>query len=127
MRSTTPSWTEGVAGSTPAVRAPWQPGVRARRRRQATTATGIVVEARSRCGCTAPVGTTDDGRVRRITLYLPADYARRLFDAERGVGPLAPNEVVAEGIQELYFKGNGRRAGGLEVEFTDIDYIDFSC
>ncbi|WP_051821289.1 MULTISPECIES: hypothetical protein [unclassified Streptomyces] len=78
-------------------------------------------------GTTAPVGTTDDGRVRRITLHLPADYVRRLFDAERGVGPLAPNEVVAEGIQELCFKDNGRRAGGLEIEFTDIDYIDFSC
>ncbi|MEZ7005176.1 XRE family transcriptional regulator [Streptomyces sp. AD55] len=110
-----------------AVRAHWQPGVRARRRRQATTATGIVVAARARFGYTAPVGTTDHGRVRRITLHLPADYARRLFDAGRGVGPLAPDEVVAEGIQELCFKDSGRRAGGLEVEFTDIDCIDFSC
>lgn len=109
-----------------AVRARWQPKVRDRRRRQAATATGITVEARACFGYTAPVGTTDDGRVRRITVHLPAEYARRLFDAQQGVGTQPPNEVIAEGIQEMYFKDHGRRADQLEVEFTDIDYIDVS-
>ncbi|WP_328665241.1 XRE family transcriptional regulator [Streptomyces sp. NBC_00322] len=109
-----------------AVRARWQPKVRDRRRKQAATSTGITVEARARFGYTAPIGTTDDGRMRRITVHLPADYARRLFDAQQGIGALSPNEVIAEGIQEGYFKDNGRRADQLEVEFTDIDYIDVS-
>lgn len=109
-----------------AVRARWQPKVRDRRRKQAATSTGITVEARARFGYTAPIGTTDDGRMRRITVHLPADYARRLFDAQQDIGALSPNEVIAEGIQEGYFKDNGRRADQLEVEFTDIDYIDVS-
>ncbi|MFI6039507.1 telomere-protecting terminal protein Tpg [Streptomyces sp. NPDC051315] len=109
-----------------AVRARWQPRVRDRRRRQAAATTGIIVEARARFGYTAPVGTTDDGRLRRITVHLPAEYARRLFDAQRGIGDRTPNEVIAEGLQEAYFKDHGRRADLLEVEFTDIDYIDVS-
>lgn len=69
-----------------AVRARWQPRVRDRRRKQAATRTGITVEARARFGYRAPIGTTDDGRQRRITVHLPAaDYARRLFDAQRGI------------------------------------------
>lgn len=32
--------------------------------------------------------------------------------------------VVAEGLQEQYFKDRGRRAAGLQVELTDIDYIE---
>ncbi|MFC4499570.1 MULTISPECIES: telomere-protecting terminal protein Tpg [Streptomyces] len=109
-----------------AVRARWQPRVRDRRRRQAAAATGIVVEARARFGYSAPIGTTDDGRQRRITVHLSADYARRLFDAQQGLGAQTPNEVIAEGIQEVYFKDGGRRADQLEVEFTEIDYIDVS-
>ncbi|MGW1616627.1 telomere-protecting terminal protein Tpg [Streptomyces sp. NPDC002285] len=107
-----------------AVRARWQPKIRDRRRRQAATTTGITVEARARFGYTAPIGTTDDGRMRRITVHLPAEYARRLFHAQRGIGAQNPNEVIAEGMQEMYFKDDGRRADQLEVEFTDIDYID---
>lgn len=84
------------------------------------------METRARFGYTAPIGTTDDGRQRRITVHLPADYARRLFDAQQGIGDQTPNEVIAEGLQETYFKDRGRRADNLEVEFTDIDYIDFS-
>lgn len=82
--------------------------------------------ARARFGYTAPVGTTDDGRLRRITVHLPAEYARRLFDAQQSIGAQSPNEVIAEGIQELYFQDHGRRAEQLEVEFTDIGYIDVS-
>lgn len=32
---------------------------------------------------------------------------------------------AAEGLQDIYFRDRGRRAAGLEVEFADIDYIDF--
>ncbi|MFF0097668.1 telomere-protecting terminal protein Tpg, partial [Streptomyces canus] len=50
-----------------AVRQRWQPQVRKRRQQQAATATGITVETRARFGYTAPIGTTDDGRFRRLT------------------------------------------------------------
>jgi DNA-binding transcriptional regulator YdaS (Cro superfamily) len=109
-----------------AVRSRWQPRVRQRSRKKAATTTGITVETRARFGYSAPIGTTDDGRQRRITVHLPAQYAQRLFDAQQGIGDQTPNEVIAEGLQETYFKDQGRRADHLEVEFTDIDYIDFS-
>ncbi|MFF8830908.1 telomere-protecting terminal protein Tpg [Streptomyces sp. NPDC015131] len=110
-----------------AVRARWQPRVRRRRREQAAATTGITVETRARFGYTAPVGSTDDGRVRRLTVHLPPAYADRLFEAQReGADDRLLRGIVAEGLQEIYFKDGGRRAQDLEVEFTDIDYFDVS-
>lgn len=54
-----------------AVRARWQPLVRKRRHRQAAATGGITVETRARFGYTAAVGSTDDGRFRRLTVHLP--------------------------------------------------------
>jgi hypothetical protein len=109
------------------VRARWQPRVRDRRRKQAATSTGLTVETRARFGYTAPIGTTDDGRMRRLTVHLPPEYAGRLFDAQQqGATDQQMRDIVAEGLQEIYFKDNGRRAENLEVAFTDIDYIDVS-
>lgn len=107
-----------------AVRARWQPRVRSQRQKRAAATGGITVETRARFGYDAPGGTTDDGRFRRITARLPASYAKRLFDAQQGRSTESPNEVIAEGLQEVYFKDNGHRADRLEVEFTDIDYIE---
>ncbi|MFE0203928.1 telomere-protecting terminal protein Tpg [Streptomyces sp. NPDC018026] len=110
-----------------AVRARWQPRIRGHRRKQATISTGITVETRARFGYTAPIGTTDDGRVRRLTVHLPPAYARRLFDAQQqGASDQQMRDIVAEGLQEVYFRDGGRRAAGLEVAFTDIDYFDVS-
>lgn len=109
------------------VRARWQPRVRKRRRDEAATRTGITVETRARFGYTAPIGTTDDGRIRRLTVHLPPDYARRLFEAQQQhASDPQLRAIVAEGLQEIYFKDSGRRAADLEVRFSDIDYIDVS-
>jgi hypothetical protein len=107
------------------VRRRWQPQVRKRARTQAATATGITVETRARFGYTAAPGSTDDPRMRRITEHLPPAYAARLFDAhEAGADEQALRDIVAEGLQEMYFKDRGRRAQGLMVDFTGIDYIE---
>ncbi|MEW2521510.1 telomere-protecting terminal protein Tpg [Actinacidiphila alni] len=107
------------------VRRDWQPRVQQRAKKQAATATGIVIETRARFGFTAAPGSTDDGRVRRITQHLPPPYAARLFDAQAsGATEQQLQRIAAEGLQEVYFKDNGRRAADLEVEFTDIDYIE---
>ncbi|MFF8382374.1 telomere-protecting terminal protein Tpg [Streptomyces kanasensis] len=109
------------------VRSRWQPRVRLRRRREAAATTGITVETRARFGYTAPIGSTDDGRMRRLTVHLPPAYASRLFEARRrGESDRQLRSIVAEGLQEVYFKDGGRRADDLEVAFTDIDYIDVS-
>jgi len=60
------------------------------------------------------------------TAHLPAHYAKRLFDAQQGIGDQPPNAIIAEGLKEIYFQDNGHRAQHLEVEFTGIGYIDVS-
>ncbi|MFJ9026542.1 telomere-protecting terminal protein Tpg [Streptomyces sp. NPDC102259] len=109
-----------------AVRQRWQPQVRKRRRKQAATTRGITVETRARFGYTAPIGTTDDGRFRRLTVHLPPTYAQRLFDArEAGAGDQQMRQIIAEGFKEIYFQDSGSRATGLtDVILNDIDYLD---
>ncbi|MEU9033240.1 XRE family transcriptional regulator [Streptomyces sp. NPDC048383] len=109
------------------VRRRWQPLVRKRARDRAARTTGLVIETRARFGFTAAPGTTDDGRMRRITQHLPPEYANRLFAAqEAGATEAQLRHITAEALQEIYFKDNGARATSLLVEFTDIDYVDFA-
>ncbi|WP_328760277.1 telomere-protecting terminal protein Tpg [Streptomyces sp. NBC_00271] len=109
-----------------AVRQRWQPQVRKRRQKQAATATGITVETRARFGYTAPIGTTDDGRFRRLTVHLPPAYAQRLFDARNtGASDQQMRQIIAEGFKDVYFQDGGSRATGLsDVTLNDIDYLD---
>ncbi|MEU3190727.1 XRE family transcriptional regulator [Streptomyces sp. NPDC006992] len=109
-----------------AVRARWQPLVRKRRRKQAATTRGVTVETRARFGYTAPIGSTDDGRFRRLTVHLPPSYAQRLFDArETGAGDQQLRGIIAEGFKEVYFQDGGSRAMGIsDVAINDIDYLD---
>lgn len=107
------------------VRKDWQPRVRGRAQKRAAQSGGIVIETRARFGFTAAPGSTDDGRMRRITQHLPPSYAARLFDAQTaGATEQQLRAIAAEGLQEVYFKDRGRRAHDLEVEFTDIDYVE---
>ncbi|MFI6055343.1 telomere-protecting terminal protein Tpg [Streptomyces violascens] len=107
------------------VRKRWQPKVRERARKQAASTGGIVIETRARFGYTAAPGTSDDGRLRLITQSLPPVYAARLFEAQSsGATEQQLRDIAAEGLQEIYFKDRGRRARDLQVEFTDIDYVE---
>ncbi|MYS20700.1 hypothetical protein GA0115240_122316 [Streptomyces sp. DvalAA-14] len=107
------------------VRKDWQPRVRGRAKKRAAVSGGIVIETRARFGFTAAPGSTDDGRMRRITQHLPPAYAARLFDAQSsGASEQQLQAIAAEGLQEVYFKDRGRRAQDLRVEFTDIDYVE---
>ncbi|MGW0816517.1 telomere-protecting terminal protein Tpg [Streptomyces viridiviolaceus] len=105
----------------------WQPQIRARARQQAATTGGIVIDTRARIGYTAPVGTTDDARIRHLTVALPPQYAARLFDAQQAGAPDQQlQDIAAEGLKEIYFQDSGRRAGSLEeVRFTDIEHVEF--
>lgn len=108
------------------VKKKWQPQIRAKAKKTAATTGGIVVDTRARFGYTAAPGTTDDGRMRHLTVALPPEFAGRLFDAQdAGASEQQLRDIAAEGLQEIYFKDRGRRAGGLLVEFTDIDHIEF--
>ncbi|WAP53653.1 telomere-protecting terminal protein Tpg [Streptomyces sp. S465] len=105
----------------------WQPQIRAKARQKAATTGGIVIDTRARLGYTAPIGSTDQDRIRHLTLALPPRYAARLFEAqEAGAGDQQLREIAAEALKEVYFQDNGRRAGQLEeVRFTDIEHLEF--
>ncbi|MFG2142217.1 telomere-protecting terminal protein Tpg [Streptomyces sp. NPDC048650] len=107
------------------VRKRWQPKVRQKAQQRAAATSGITIETRARFGFTAAPGTTDDGRIRLITQHLPPQFAARLFDAQTaGATEQQLQNIAAEGLQEIYFKDRGRRADGLLVEFSDIDYVE---
>ncbi|MFF5985093.1 telomere-protecting terminal protein Tpg [Streptomyces olindensis] len=104
----------------------WQPRVRAEARRAAATTAGIVLDTRARFGYTAAPGSTDDARLRHLTVALPPEYAARLFDTQEAGGTEQQlRDIAAEGLQEIYFKDRGRRAQGLLVEFTDVEHLEF--
>ncbi|MEV7217915.1 hypothetical protein AB0O31_33075 [Kitasatospora cineracea] len=66
-------------------------------------------------------GSTEDPRERHITQYLPGSVAARLYSArDNGAGEREQEQILAEALQEHYFKDNGHRAAGLSAEFTDI-------
>ncbi|MEU6594710.1 helix-turn-helix transcriptional regulator [Streptomyces sp. NPDC046881] len=109
-----------------AVRARWQPRIREQARRQAATSTGLIIDTRARFGFTAAPGTTDDARLRHLTLALPPAYAARLFDAQQaGATDDQLRDITAEALGEIYFRDGGRRAQALMVEFTDVEQLDF--
>ncbi|MFE5398630.1 telomere-protecting terminal protein Tpg [Streptomyces sp. NPDC056568] len=105
----------------------WQPQIRARARQRAATTGGIVIDTRARMGYTAPIGSTDESRVRHLTVALPPQHAARLFDAqEAGADDARLQEIAAEALKDVYFQESGRRAGSLEeVRFTDIEHLEF--
>ncbi|GHH27196.1 telomere-protecting terminal protein Tpg [Streptomyces lanatus] len=109
-----------------AVRARWQPRVRARRRARAE-ADGFVLHTRARFGFAAPAGSSDDPRIRLITQYLSGEVARELFAAQdAGAGEQQQMVILARALGHAYFRDAGLRAHGLGIAFTDLEFADFS-
>ncbi|MFB7398264.1 telomere-protecting terminal protein Tpg [Streptomyces sp. NPDC056191] len=105
----------------------WQPQIRARAKAKAASTGGIIIDTRARLGYTAPIGTTDQDRIRHLTIALPPLYAARLFDAQdAGASDAHLQQIAAEALKEVYFQDGGRRAGFLEeVRFTDVEHLEF--
>ncbi|MGA5198227.1 telomere-protecting terminal protein Tpg [Streptomyces exfoliatus] len=106
----------------------WQPQIQARARRKAASTTGIVIDIHARFGYTgAPEGTTDQDRIRHLTVALPPPYAARLFDAQQqGAADDELQQIAANSLREVYFQDDGRRAGSLrEVEINDLLSLEF--
>jgi hypothetical protein len=108
------------------VRKRWQPQIWAKAKQAAATTGGIVIDTRARFGYTAAPGSTDDARLRHLTVALPPQYAARLFETKEAGGTEQQlRDIAAEALGEVYFRDNGRRAHGLEVEFTDVEHLEF--
>ncbi|MFF4427468.1 telomere-protecting terminal protein Tpg [Streptomyces sp. NPDC001549] len=109
-----------------AVRARWQPRVRARLRAGAE-AGGFVFHTRARFGYTSSAGSSDDPRLRLITQPLSGAVARELFAAgDAGAGEQQQMVILARALEHAYFRDRGRRAHGLQVSFSDLEFADFS-
>ncbi|GGW13591.1 hypothetical protein GCM10018980_16700 [Streptomyces capoamus] len=50
----------------------WQPQIRAKVRQKAATTGGIVIDTQACMGYTAPIGSTDEDRVRHLIVALPS-------------------------------------------------------
>lgn len=103
----------------------WQPRIKAKAKKKAASTDGIVVSTRARFGFTAVPGTSDDARVRHITQALPPRWAERLFAArDQGATEDQLLEIAAQGLGEMYFRDNNRRAHDLLVEFSDVEEME---
>ncbi|WP_394813079.1 telomere-protecting terminal protein Tpg [Streptomyces boetiae] len=121
VRRPTPRLAAALEGE---ARRDWQPRVRQRAIRRAGQV-GITVETRARFGFRAAAGSTDDARMRRITEQIDPWTARALLAAyQAGKTEDQLSEILAEGLAYAYFQDRGRRAAGLDVTMTDIDYLD---
>ncbi|MFZ3554210.1 MULTISPECIES: telomere-protecting terminal protein Tpg [unclassified Streptomyces] len=105
----------------------WQPQIRAKARQKAASTDGLVIDTRARLGYTAPIGSTDQDRIRHLTVALPPAHAARLFDAHQaGASDQQLQQIAADALKEVYFQDGGRRAGSLEeIRFTDIEHLEF--
>lgn len=105
-----------------AVRARWQPRVRAR-----AEADGFALHTRVRFGFAAVAGSSDDPRIRLITQYLSGKVARELFAArDADAGERQRMVIPAWALRHACFRDGGRRAHGLEITFTDVEFADVS-
>ncbi len=74
----------------------------------------------------------DAGVFRRRTPRLaispspwPPQHAARLFNAQdAGASEQQLRELAGQAFGEVYFRDGGRRAHGLDVEFTDIEQLE---
>jgi hypothetical protein len=109
-----------------AVRERWQPRVR-QRVREAAEARGFTVEVMASFGYTSAGLSTDDPRERIVTQRLPGSVAHDLFAArDRGASEQEQQQIIAEGLGQAYFQDSGRRARGLQVTLTGLEWADFS-
>ncbi len=106
------------------VRERWQPRVKARTRKAAERH-GFMLHLQARFGFSSAVGSTDDPRERLITQKMPGEVARALYAArDAGASQAQQEALLAQALQEHYFKDNGRRAAGLTTELNDIGWLD---
>jgi transcriptional regulator with XRE-family HTH domain len=111
------------------VRRDWKPGLQKRAAKKARD-TGIHLTTRAAFGYTSSAtGTsTPDPRMRNFAKKLPPEYAERLMDAHEAGDEEEARRILAEFIQEEYFREGPRSETNrqVDVEITDIDFADFS-
>ncbi|MFI8520039.1 telomere-protecting terminal protein Tpg [Streptomyces sp. NPDC085481] len=105
----------------------WQPQVKERAKKAAATRQGLVIDVRAQLGYDAPAGTTDEARMRHLTVALPPHHAARLFDAQdQAANDATLQQIAADALKEVYFQQLGTRAASLEeVRMLNVEHVEF--
>lgn len=104
----------------------WQPQVKAQARERASTSGGLVITFRATLGFTAN-GTSDDTRVRDLSIAVSASHAALILAAqEEGATDSDLHDAVAEAIADAYFRLGGGGRASLKVKFTDVERLDIA-
>ncbi|MFF3068846.1 telomere-protecting terminal protein Tpg [Kitasatospora sp. NPDC057936] len=106
------------------VRTAWQPRVK-QRVRKAAEQNGFMLTLSGTFGFSSAARSTDDPRPRIITHKMPGSVAQRLYAArDAGESQEEQEKILAEALRDHYFKDNGHRARGLDVELNDVAWMD---
>ncbi|GGV01816.1 hypothetical protein GCM10010211_81410 [Streptomyces albospinus] len=105
----------------------WQPRIRRRAHHTILDNGGMMtVSFRAWFGFTSAAGSTDDPRLRFLTLSLRDPYPKHLFAARHRQAPEDElNRILSEALAACYFQRNGVPAALEEVTLKEIDYLEF--
>ncbi|RNG17857.1 telomere-protecting terminal protein Tpg [Streptomyces botrytidirepellens] len=105
----------------------WQPRIRRQAHRTILENGGLItVSFRAWFGFTSAAGTTDDPRLRFLTLSLREPYPEHLFTARHtGAAEEELNHILGDALAACYFRHKGSPAALEEVTLKEIDYLEF--
>jgi hypothetical protein len=105
----------------------WQPRVR-RRAHAAILANGgqMMLSFRAWLGFTAAAGSSDDPRLRFLSLSLQAPYPESLLTAQRrGASEAELRAILSDALGACYFHRNRPAQTNETVSLERIDYLEF--
>jgi hypothetical protein len=105
----------------------WQPRVR-RRAHDAILANGgqMMLSFRAWLGFTAAAGSSDDPRLRFLTLSLSPPYPERLFTAQHNESPEAElRTILSDALSACYFHRDRPAHTRESVSLERIDFLEF--
>ncbi|MEU0956142.1 hypothetical protein ABZ353_27965 [Streptomyces niveus] len=105
----------------------WQPRIRRLAHRTIIDNAGLMTVAfRAWFGFTAAAGTTDDPRLRFLTLSLKEPYPELLFAARHREAPEEElHQILSTALAACYFHRDARPAALEEVTLKSIDFLEF--
>ncbi|GAA3264650.1 telomere-protecting terminal protein Tpg [Streptomyces labedae] len=105
----------------------WQPRVRRRAHAAIIANNGqMMLSFRAWLGFTAAAGSSDDPRLRLLTLSLQSPYPHHLFTARHRNAPEAElRAILNNAVSACYFHRNRPTSPGETVSLERIDYLEF--
>lgn len=105
----------------------WQPRIRQNAHTTILNNNGqMMVSFRAWLGFTAAAGSSDDPRLRTLTLSLHAPHVEALFNARRHSAP-EPEllAILSHALSACYFHRNRPQGTAEKVRIERIDYLEF--